>query len=931
LHSPPSGRSRPLDGKRIPDEGRRYRRRRPPLRATLARAFYGTLLFAYPAGFRRVHGEDATDVFVDLVRHARRRGSPALLALALRTVPAVVRGGLEERCAARAAQAITLDPDTGRRGRPWSPDMLATELSQSVRGLLHRPMFALTAVLTLALGLGATTAVFSVVDTVLLRPLPYPDSEDLVVISHPVPAYASGNWPLSQAGYFYFREHADTLQDVGVYSDSNAVTTSPGGPERIVTARVTASLLATLGIEPAIGRPINVEDDVPGAPQVALLSHGFWTRSFGADGNVIGSAILLSGASVEIIGVMPVGFGFPSSEVDVWTPLGLDPAMPPVNSHQYLSIARLREGATLEQAHTQLAALVERFPEEMPTAYGGGFMENSGFHVDASRLLDETVGNLSTLLWIVLAAAALVLIIACANVANLTLLRAEDRRRELAVRGALGASRATLLRLSLGESSVVALAGGLIGIALAWMGVRLLVAAAPAGLARVESIGVRPLALLVALAAVLAVSLVLGIVSALHVGNCMAEQLKSGGRKGSVDPVRMRARNVFVVTQVAMAVLLMVGSGVLLRSFVKLRAVDPGFRADNVLTVRLSVLPTKYPDGETTFRFFEQVTDRLDALQGVTAVGATTGLPLVSRVFDNANGVADLPDGSERTVNIDTRFVGPGYFEALGVRLLEGRTFERRDMEAATPGAIVSRGLAQELWPNESPIGKRVRPLMRDYPWHSVVGVIDDVREVQPDRAPEPTIYFPYTDVNGTRSFTFAIRTQQTPMALLPAVQREVWALDPDVPLAEVAPMADLVAGAISRTTFTLTLVAVAAGMALFLCSVGIYGVIAYSVRQRQFEIGVRMALGAPARQVAEMVIRQTMLLAGTGILIGIGMALAVMRWLQSQLELFEVTATDPATLAVVALGLGLVAALAGALPARRATRVDALVALQGE
>jgi predicted permease len=888
----------------------------------VSRAFYRTLLLAYPPGFRAVHGDDATDVFADLAHAARLRGGPRLLGLWLRTIPAVVRGGISERRELRGSPP-------GRTPSPWRPDMLTNELKQSVRALARRPAFALTAVLTLALGIGATTAVFSVVDAVLLSPLPYEDPDALVELRHVVPELATGEWGLSQAGYFYFREHAETLQDIAAYRGGSMVRTGDGPPQRLQSFGVTASLLSTLGVTPELGRPFTAADDTPGAPPVAILSHGLWTRSFGADPGVIGSSVLLGGTAYEIIGVMPESFRYPSASTDVWVPMRLDPDARPVNSHIFAAVARMSPGATVETVRSELTGLIGRFPEEMPTAYGNGFIERSGFRPVVRSLLEETVGGVRAILWIVLGAAALVLIIACANVANLMMLRSEGRRRELAVRSALGASRGALLRFSLSEAAIVSLAGGAIGIVLAWAGVRLLVLAAPPGLRRVEEIAMRPLAAVTAVAIAVVVALVLGVASSMRGGVGVAEQLKSGGRAGSADRRRARARGAFVVTQVAMAVLLVAGSGLLLRSILKLRGVDPGFSPDNVLTVRLALSPAKYPDDGQAMGFFEQVTERIGSLSGVRAAGIVDGLPLGSRASDNANGFADLPDGSEQTLLFDTKFAGPGYLEAMGLRLIEGRTFERRDMESGTLGAVVTRSLAEQLWPDGSALGKRARPLMTDYPWHTIVGVVEDVRTEFLDRAPEPTIYFPYADVRWGRSFYLAIRAEGPPGELLPAVRDQVWALDPDVPMGTVATMEDLIGEQFATTSFTLTLVGAAAAMALFLCAVGIYGVIGYAVRQRHFEIGVRMALGARAAQVAGMVIGQTLVLASAGILIGLGLALAGMGLLESLL--FEVTPTDPLTLGAVALGLALVAALAGALPARRATRVDALIALQGE
>jgi predicted permease len=807
-------------------------------------------------------------------------------------------------------------------------ETIIRELRHAGRALLRRPVFTLTAVVTLALGIGATTAVFSVVDAVLLRPLPYPRPDELVVVAHVAPRIASGEWGLSQAGYFYFREHAPSLADIGVYSGGSSVMTGDGPPERLPTTRVTWSVMSTMAVNPELGRPFTLDDDVPGAPPVAIISDGLWRRAFGADPAVLGRTISLDGTPREIVGVMPESFRFPSAHTDAWLPWRLDPAAPPVNSHQFEGIARLREGVDIEDARLELGRLMERFAEDMPTAYGGGFMENSGFQIVVRGLLEDRVGNVRTLLWIVLAAAGIVLIIACANVVNLIMLRSEGRRREVAVRTALGANRAALLRYSLSEAAVLSVAGGLLGVLVAWGGVRALVVAAPAGLPRLDEISLNPAALLVALVTVTGAALVLGSSSTWHGGAGLAANLAHGSR-ASGDRNRLRLRAGLVVAQVAMALVLMAGAGLLVRSFLNLRSVDPGFSPANVLTLTVSLSPVKYESGEATFRFFDQLTERIRALPGVTAAGAITGLPLVSRPYDNLNGLADLPGGEEQNANMDTLFAGPGLFEALGMRIVEGRTFERRDMEPGTEGAIITRAMAEEYWPGESPLGKRARPLMTDYPWHTIVGVVEDIRTEDLTRAPEPTVYFPYTDLARTRSFSLAIRTEGPPAALLPAVRREVWTLDPDVPLGSAATMQELVADHFSRTTFTLTLVGIAAALALALGAVGIYGVISYAVSQRSFEIGIRMALGARAPQVAGMVVGQTLVLAVIGIGIGLGLALAATRLMSSLL--FEVAPGDPLTLAAVAFGLAAVAAAAGALPARRAAQVDAVVALRKE
>ena len=878
------------------------------------------LLVLYPAPVRLEHGPE-----ILAAATAEWQRGPGAAGFFVWLFADILRARADER---RALRSTTPLPSPRRPKRGALMDNFLRDLQHSFRALLRRPGFAATAVVTLALGIGATTAVFSVVETVLLRPLPYAEAERLVSLSHGVPKIASGEWGLSRAGYFYFREHADTLEDLGAYREVSRVLTGVGDPERLRGATITWTLISTLGVTPEIGRPFTLDDDLPGAPPVVLISNGLWRRAFGEDPEMLGRYIELEGRRVEVVGVMAPSFRFPSARADFWVPMQFDPQARPVNQHIFPGVARLAPDVTPEQASTELNALVGRFAEEMPTAYGNGFVERSGFHAVVRTLLDAKVGNVRALLFIVLGAAALVIVIAIANVANLFVLRSEARRTELAVRSALGAGGGMLLWYALSEALLLAGAGGLLGGLIAWGGVQALVRAAPPALPRLEEIGLDPAVLGVTFVIVLLVALLLGAVGAVRGGVALTESLKQG-RGASADRGRLRLRAALVVTQMAMALVLLAGAGLLFRSFMNLRAVDPGFSAEDVLTFQLSVPFSDYPENEQVLTFYQQVIDRVGSLPGVEAAGLVTGVPLASRPWENANDIADLPDGSEIRALIDTKFAGPGYFEVMHMRLVEGRTFERGDMEAGSEGVVVTRSLAELYWPGESAIGRRARPLMTDFPWHTVVGVIEDVRTEALTMDVEPVLYFPYTDVIHERSFTVAVRSKVPPGDLLAAIRGQVAELDPDVPLASIATMEEVVAEHMSRTTFMLALLAAASGVALVLGIVGVYGVISYAVSRRHFEIGIRMALGARASQVALLVFGQTMTLALAGIVVGLALAVVSTRWME--FLLFETAPTDPVTLGAVALGLATVAALAGLLPARRATRVDAVVALRRE
>jgi putative ABC transport system permease protein len=896
---------------------------------------YRLVLRLYPQPVRTNHGDEMTETVEAEWRRRAGRGLRGVAAFFIwlavdvtRSLPSLHFLPVVRRIRARSRRRVGGDQPSSRRGREPMRNLLQ-DLRHALRAFSRNPAFTMTAAVTLALGIGANTAVFSVVDRVLLRPLPYPESENLVMVAHPVPGYGSGEWGLSQAGYFYFKQNSQLLSDFGIYRSPAVVLTGGDQAERVDVGEITASVLSTLQAVPVLGRGITPEDDVPGAQPVVLLSHDLWTRRFGGDESIIGRMILVSGQAQEVIGVMPAGFHFPRQTTNLWRPLRLDPNAPPINSHFYGSVGRLQGEATTEDAVSGLRSLIARFPEDLPSAYSTRFFEESGFDVAVRTLLDDTVQHASRALWIVLGTVGLVLLMACANVANLFLVRAEGRRREVAVRTALGADRMDLLRYYMTESVVLAVTGGILGVSLACVGVDALIAMAPEGIPRLHELTIDVRALAAAGVVTAVAALLFGTVPLLHRGeHDLTEHLKEGTRTATSSRKRQHIRSGLVVSQIGIALVLLAASGLLLRSFIALQAVELGFNPQHAITARLSLLPTKYRDGEARQRFFETARERLEALPAVSSVGMTTQLEIVGRAQDNATDIGDLPDGGEIRQIIDQKFAGPGYFVTMGMRLLEGRYMERADLDAATPGAIVTRALAEEYWPGQSAVGKRIRPLFTRFPWHRVVGVIDDVRTEGIQREPKPTVYFPYTDVRPA-SLAAVIRSEVPLSALLPAVQREVWALDPDVPIAQVASMERIVADDMARTMFTLSLLGLAAAMALVLGAVGIYGVVSYSVTQRASEIGIRLALGAKAGQVGSMVLSQTMRLALLGIGIGLVAALALNRVINSML--FGVESTDPLTFVVVCALLCGVAAVAGFLPAKRAARVDPLETLRSE
>ncbi|HEX6309432.1 MAG TPA: ABC transporter permease [Longimicrobiales bacterium] len=833
-----------------------------------------------------------------------------------------------------------IDRDHQReRRRMEITDATGREVRQAIRSLRRAPVFTAVAVVTLALGIGATTAIFTLIDSIVLRPLPYPAQERLVQVAHIAPKVTATEWGNSVAGYFFYLDSNRALEEMGAYAGLTYTLSGDVAAERVEGARVSASLLRLLGATPSHGRLLTEQDDAPGAAAVALLSHELWLSRYGADPAVIGRTVSLNGVPHEIVGVLEPRFRLPGQDTRIWTAIRLDRSLEPVNWHYVGAFGRMRPGTTLDAAQADIQRLTERLPDEFPGAYGGGFMESSGFRASVSLVREKLLGGIDGVLWMLFGAVGLVLLIACANVGNLLLVRAETRRRELALRTALGAERAHLAVHYLAESLILALAASVLGAALAWAGVKLLVALAPVAVPRLDEIalGWRSLAFTAALAVLAGV--VFGLLPVLRARADFGE-LRDGGRGATPSRERQLVRSALVVGQVGMALVLLAAGALMLQSLLNLRAVRSGIDPENVLTFQ-AYAPRATYDDDAIVRFHRELSDRIRALPGVAHVGGTTRVPLspigLNCSYTDVEGRIYRAD--ENRSCLPTIHVLPGYFEAMGIPIVGGRALSWDDTERRTGAAVVSRSLAERLWPGQDPIGKGIVSYQNGPPWYRVVGVADDVRSDGLEKPPIEAIYYPTTAMTGAYvtghpfpDTYFTVKAEGVEAATLePAIRNLIRSMDPDVPLASVRTMTDVVnrSEQVARTSFTMLLLGIAATMALFLSAVGLYGVIAYLVGRRRGEIGVRMALGARVGEVVRMVMLQSVALAAVGVVIGIAAALVTTRALESLL--FEVRPGDLRLLLLVSGVLLFVALLASLVPARRAARTDPSEALRAD
>ncbi len=825
------------------------------------------------------------------------------------------------------------------RRRTDSLDALRREMRSALRSLVRNPGFSLIALLTLSLGIGATTAIFTMLDRVALAPLPYTEPGRLVVLASPVPGVkADAVWGLSAAEFFYFKRQSRALESLGGWSSGKVTVSGNGSAERVPAAFVSASMMNVLQFRPVAGRMLIDEDNRPKAPSVAVLSYDYWQRRLGGDPQIVGKAIDISSRSVQIVGVLGRGQELPYERVGLWLPLELDIDAQPVNAHYLSAIGRLTPNATVEQASAELAGFTKRLPELFPTAYSDKFMTETRFSTRVTGLRDDLIGDLGKRLWILLGSVSLVMLIAFANVANLFLVRSEGRRREVAIRSALGAVRGHLAWHFLTESLTLTTVAGVCALALAYAGLKMMLALAPADLPRVGDVHLAWSSVAFTALVSLGAGVLFGVLpltgGAGGGGDVMT--LREGGRGMTSSRRQHLVRGVLVAAQTALALVLLVASALMLQSFRNLRGVRPGFVATGLLTARIDLPYARYQTYEKVERFQRDLLARAGAISGVTSAASGSDIPL-----DGYGGCAaifaegDAEQKSEEKGCVTTLTSTPGYFATLGIPV-RGREPTWSDVESHSGAVVITKALATRLWPGKDPIGRGIRGNGSTPPFYRVVGVADDFRGIALDKPVIEGAFYPLMPIPGAdlwsppRSMSIVLRTTSPhPELLTASLRRVVSELDPNVPLGDVRTMETVVARSMTRLSFTMMLLGVAASMALVLSAVGIYGVISYIVGRRRGEIGIRVALGARSAQVGAMVVAQSVKLAAAGVVAGLLGSLAVTRVMRS--VLFDVSPTDPLTLVSVSALMLLLAAVASYIPARRATRVSPVEALRSE
>ena len=793
------------------------------------------------------------------------------------------------------------------------------------RTLKSSPGFTVVAVLTLALGIGANSAIFSVINGVLLKPLPYREPDRLVRVFTTFPAFPE--FPMNLHDFLDYREQNRVFEDFALYVRDDLQIAKAERPERLTGIRVSTGFFRLLGWQPMLGRTFTVNEELPGNEREVILSYGTWKSRFSGSPGVIGTTVNLSGRPFTIVGVMPPGLehvggtyhSLPHGDnVDVWWPLTLDHAHPEQRGSHFLNgIARLKPGVSVPQASTDMGIIARRL---------GELYDNRDAGVKLVPLRQEIVGKTQPLLLVLLGAVGFVLLIACVNVANLLLARAAVREREIAIRTALGAGRMRLARQMLTECLVIAGLGGTLGLVLGIWGVDALVALTAGKLPRVQMIGVDARMFAFTLAATVLTALLFGLTPALHASRAsLSNSLKEGGRGSTAGLSSGRIRSVLVMAELALALVLLAGGGLLLRTFVNLERVNPGFDPRNVITMSLDLPGARYPNEKSAASFYRQLLERLEQQPGVRAAGVTSDLPW-SGYDENTGFELQGHSQAENDKNhARYHFASPNYFRAAGIPLIAGRFFAYRDNLDAPPVMLINQSLARLYWRNQDPVGKRMSVWGKNV---TIVGIVGDVKDSPAAADAEPSLYWPLLQT-GFGELHLAIRSDSNPAALMNIVRGEVGAMDRNLPIADVRLMDNIAAAAVSGPRLALLLVGIFAALALVLATVGIYGVISYSVTQRVHEIGVRVALGAQLGDVLRLVVGQGMKLAAAGVAVGLLAALALHSVMKSLL--YGVSATDPLTLVAVSLVLMMIAAIACYIPARRAARVDPIVALRYE
>ena len=795
------------------------------------------------------------------------------------------------------------------------------DIRYAARMMLKQKGFAVVA---LALGIGANTAIFTVVNSVLLRPLPYDDPDHLVWLWDTQPQLATA--PASLADFIDWRDQNQSFEYLAAYQNGNMFLDDGNGAQDTRVGLVTPDLFSLFREKPLLGRTFTEEETQPGRFRVVVLSQSMWQRRFGSDPNVLGQALQLSGFAYTIIGVIPAGFGFPN-EAELWRPVQIDPKQVDRGRHYLSVVGRLKPSVTLAQAQAEMSTIASRLAGQYPEKI-------AGHGIKLQRLSDVVVGDIRPALFVLLGAVGFVLLIACANVANLLLARAGARQREIAIRTALGASRARIIRQLLTESVLLAVTGGAAGLLVAVWGIDSLVSLSTDTIPRVREIGIDAQVACFTLLISLLTGVVFGLAPALQVSRPdLTDALKESGRT-TAGVARNRLRSLLVVSEIALSLVLLVGAGLMIKSFAKLNRVDAGFNPDKLLTMGVTLLRSKYPEDAKVPAFYSQLLDRVAAAPGVKSAGAITELPLSGSSTSDYFTIEGRPAvAKEEQPLTECRTITPHYFESMDIPLLKGRDFADTDTKQTPNVVVINEAFARRHFAEEDPIGHRIKlqgqfrdPLL-------IVGVVGNVRDFGLDEQPTPEAYLPYLQnplsETYARSLTLVVRTKSEPGALAGALRAELLSLDKSLPVQAVKPMTEYLRDSLSRRRFNMILLSVFAAVALLLAAVGIYGVISYAVAQRTHEIGIRVAIGAQARDILKLVIGQAMLLTLLGVAVGLAAAFALTRLMESLL--FGVSATDPVTFAVISLLLTGVALGACLVPARRAIKVDPMVALRYE
>jgi putative ABC transport system permease protein len=821
-------------------------------------------------------------------------------------------------------------------------DYFRRQIQHIIRRLMRAPVFTVVTLVTLAVSIGSNAAVFSVINGVLLKPLPYPDSERLVNVNQSAVKLDLPDLSVSPSDYFTFREENRTFQDFGLWSGGSVSVTGLAEPEQVRSLNVTDGTLQALGVQPFIGRWFNAQDDTPGTPETVMLTYAYWQQRFGGSPTAIGKQLTVSGMPREIIGVMPQDFRFLNQKPDLMLPLRFDRSKVVLGNFSYHGIARLKPTVTIEQANADVARMIPLVNEryQAPPGFNIKMFVEAGIAANLRPLKDSVVGDVGKVLWVLMGTIGVVLLIACANVANLLLVRAEGRQQELAVRAALGAGWKEVAGELLFESLFLAVVGGVLGLALAYGALRLLVSMGPANLPRLDNISIDPAVVLFGLTVAMVSGLLFGLIPVLkYAGPHPAMGLRASTRSQTQSRERHRARNTLVVVQVALALVLLVSSGLMIRTFRALKEVRPGFsNGSEVQTLRISIPDAEVHDPEAVVRMQNDILDKLAGLPGVASATMSNSVPMDGNNWNDPIYAEDRTYTEAQVPAIRRfKFVGPDFFRTLGNPVIAGRDFTWTDIYEKRDVVIISENMARELWQEpSSAIGKRIRESGQGQ-FREIVGVVGDVRDSGADQPAPAIAYWPVLMKNFegdavfvSRGAVFVLRSSRAGSdSLIQEARQAVWTVNPNLPVAAVRTLDEIYSGSIARTSFTMSMLAIAAGMALLLGIVGIYGVMSYSVSQRRREIGIRIALGARHQELTGMFVRFGLLLAGIGTACGLVASFALTRLMSSLL--FQVSPTDPLTYAAVSVALIGAAVAASYLPARRTTSVNPVEALRSE